>query len=264
MVRRFVFFTLIATSTLACSKSPEQICSKFEELEAKSDKKDKKVVTKEDREKCKKDLLEMKEASPNAYSCVGVCADQSTNEAASGCMLLCVMGDEKLKAREEEKEKKAEAERAEKLVKVVDLPMKSVDGVIKSYEGKEIKYSLSLADGFAEDKTIAADSMKTYELKVEELIAGPTVTIMPSFQPDLDNDVKMAAELKEKVVKKEKTERGHILSTEGEGMLKAEVVVQSGKSALSCKATFFGDKAVEKKEKILPWLEKLCGSLTIK
>lgn len=261
MVSRIVFIALVAASVSACSKSPETICAKFEELEAKATEKDKTPTSKDD---CIKEFTKMKEVSPEAFNCSGTCAGLSTKEDAMSCMMLCVLADPKIRAAEEEKSKKEAEAQAEKLTKLTELPMKSYNGTIKTYDDKKLDYSISLAEGFAEDTKLASDSMKNYELKVEGAFVSPSITIMPSIGGDLESDVKMAAELKEKVVKKEKLEKGHILTTEGEGMLKAEVVVVSGKTALSCKATIYGEKPVEKKDKFLPWLEKMCTSLTVK
>ena len=263
MLRNFAVVALLALSTAACGKSPDAVCSKFEELEAKSDKKDKKTPGKDEHDKCVKELTEMKEVSPEAYKCVVGCTEKDTEDAVMGCVLGCVLGDEKLKAASEKKSAKEKEERAGKLLKIADAPSKSFDGKIKTFDDKTLNFSISLGEGFAEDTKLASESMKSYELKSEDLF-GPSVTISSGFDTDLDKAVKQAGELKEKVIKQEKTDKGYILSTESDGMIKAEVLVKSGESVISCRANAFGDEYVKNKDKFLPWLEKMCSSLAIK
>lgn len=259
-------FTLSALSAGGCAETPEAICQRFEELEAKSGKADKKAPAEGDRAKCVADLVKMKETSPEAYDCVGACAGQSTHEAASGCTFACVLTDPKLNEAEKKQDdaaKDASDARGKELAKVVDQPVKPIKGTMKTFDDKPFTFTLSLAEGFTEDASMATDTIRSWDLKIPNLLTGPNVTVMPTLAPDFERDVQQAAELKETVVKKEKLKDRHVITTESKGMLKAEVVVTAGARAVSCKATLFDEGAAKQKEKFLPWLEKMCSSLAV-
>ena len=266
MFKRTVCVMLFAVAAAGCSKTPEAICNKLEQLEAKSDKADKKAPEEGDRAKCVQDLAKMKETSPEAYACVAGCADQSTHEAAAGCTFACVLSDPKLNDAEKKEESAAKDTSdasAKELAKVVDQPLKPIKGKMKTFDDKPLSFSLSLAEGFAEDTSMATDTLRSWDLKIPGLLTGPTVTLMPTLAPDFDRDVAQAAELKETIVKKEKTDKGHVITTESQGMLKAEIIVTAGARAVSCKATLFDASAAKQRDKFLPWLEKMCRSLGV-
>ena len=263
MLNRMVCVVLFAVSVAGCSKTPEKICDRFAELEAKSGKE---KPAEGERAKCVQDLAKMKETSPEAYDCVAACADQSTQEAAAGCTFACVLSDPKLKEAEQKQEdaaKDASSAGSKELEKVLDQPVKPIKGKMKTFDDKPFSFSLSLAEGFTEDASMATDTIRSWDVKIPGLLTGPNVTIMPTLAPDFERDVKQAAELKETVVKKEKTDKGHVLVTEDKGMLKAEVVVTAGARAVSCKASLYDETAVQQKDKFLPWLEKMCRSLAV-
>jgi hypothetical protein len=258
-----VCVVLFAVSAIGCSKTPEKICDRFAELEAKSAKE---KSQEGERAKCVQDLAKMKETSPEAYNCVAGCADQSTQEAAAGCTFACVLSDPKLKEAEKKQEdavNDASAAGSKELAKVVDQPVKPIKGKMMTFDDKPFSFSLALAEGFTEDASMATDTIRSWDVKIPGLLTGPNVTLMPTLAPDFERDVKQAAELKETVVKKEKTDKGHVLITENKGMLKAEVVVTAGARAVSCKASLYDETAAQQKDKYLPWLEKMCRSLAV-
>lgn len=262
MFNRMVCVVLFALSSAGCSKSPEAICDKLDKLAAKGGK----TADDGERAKCVQDLAKMKETSPQAYDCVAGCANQSTQEGATGCAFACVVNDPKLNQAEQKEEdaaKEASASGSKELAKVLDQPVKPIKGKMKTFDDKPFGFSLSLAEGFAEDTAMATDTIRSWSVKIPGLLTGPTVTVMPTLAPDFERDVQQAAELKENVVKKEKTSNGHVITTEDKGMLKAEVVVTAGGRSASCKATLFDETAAEQKDKYLPWLEKMCRSFAL-
>ena len=144
----------------------------------------------------------MKETSPEAYNCVAACADQSTQEAAAGCTFACVLSDPKLKEAEKKQEdaaKDASSAGSKELEKVLDQPVKPIKGKMKTFDDKPFSFSLSLAEGFTEDASMATDTIRSWDVKIPGLLTGPNVTIMPTLAPDFERDVKQAAELKETV-----------------------------------------------------------------
>lgn len=263
MLNRMVCVVLFAVSVAGCSKTPEKICDRFAELEAKSGKE---KSAEGERAKCVQDLAKMKETSPEAYNCVAGCADQSTQEAAAGCTIACVFSDPKLKEAEKKQEdaaKDASAAGSKELEKVLDQPIKQIKAKLKTFDDKPFSFSLSLAEGFTEETSMTTDYLRSWSLKVPGLLTGPNVTVSADLAADFDGDVKQAEELKLTVVKKEKTDKGHVLLTENKGNLKADVVVTVGTRSVSCSASLYDETAAQQKDKFLPWLEKMCRSLVV-
>lgn len=97
---------------------------------------------------------------------------------------------------------------------------------------------------------------------------GPTLTVMSRYSmPSIDEQVKQVSG-SEKVVKQESRADGFTVITESSYSLEVTIVKKIGASdygqqALECQTRISGDKAIAAKDKILPWLEKLC-TMTVK
>jgi hypothetical protein len=270
---------LVAFSALAffagCGPSSEGMCKKLEALEAKSDKKDKdkeKKDPKEEHDKCVKEFDHIKEVSPDAYKQIGKCTDLGTMDTAAGCMLGVVLGDEKLKADSEKKSKEEEAARKKKEADTIagwpSLKDKPFEGKVKSFSDGDapIGFSITLADGF-EPGDGKDENFARYELKQKDIFNTPSITIMPSMKgASLDDEVKTAEMIKQKVVKKEQKGDNFLIETQGDsGGLQIEYFAKSGDKVVKCSAFFLEDDSTKpSKDKIVAWIEKMCATLKVK
>ncbi len=268
---------LLAFSALAfaagCGPSSDAMCKKLEALEAKSDKKDKeKKDPKEEHDKCVKEFDHIEEVSPEGYKQIGKCTDLGTMDTAAGCLLGVVLGDEKLKADSEKKSKEEEAERKKKEADTIagwpSLKDKGFDGKVKPLldDGAPLAFSITLAEGF-EAADAKDDNFARYELKEKGLFNTPSVTVMASMKTvTLDDEVKTAEMIKQKVVKKEQKGDGFLIETQGDsGGLDVTYYAKNGDKVLKCNSFFIEDDSTKaSKDKIVGWLEKLCSSLKVK
>jgi len=272
-------FVAASLALVGCGQNSESMCKKLEALDAKNPKKDKdkdekKKDPKEEHADCVKNFDHIKEVSPEAYKKIGNCVDMSDPETAGACLLVVVLGDDKLKEDSEKQSKKDEEDRkkksAEKIAGWADIKGKATEISFKSLmeEGKTINLTADVPEGFEKDAGMSSDNSAAYMMKEDKdslMFVTPQVTFRSSFgEPNLDEEVKSLEMLKQKPVKQEKTDKGYTLTSEGEMGLKAQVAVKNGENAVLCEASIYGDDAKPAKDKLLPWLEKICKSMTVK
>ncbi|NUP11135.1 MAG: hypothetical protein HOW73_34250 [Polyangiaceae bacterium] len=268
VVRSVAALAFIAPLTVliaACGKSPEAVCKRFDELS--KDDKDKQSI-----DDCKKEMEEIKKASPKGFDCIAKCSDLSSGEAAGLCMFGCVGTDkaleEVLEKSSKEKQEKRDKEEAEKMVGWSKKADKAFEGALKDFSDKETKYSITLVEGFKEDAA-GGGFMKGYEFDAgEKSFGGPHITVTSGSSEEpakaLEDAVSTAGITKDKVVKKESNDTGYLLHTEGEFGIGVETMTKAGESNLKCSARMSSSAAVQKKDELFPWLEKMCKSLKAK
>lgn len=287
-----VGLALVFSATLVgCGPNSESMCKKLEALEEKSPKKDKdkdaddKKDPKEKHADCVKNFDHVKEVSPEGYKKIATCVDMSDADAAGGCLFGVMLGDEKLKAESEkdmkkamdDAEKKSKQDEEDKKKKSADkiagwpgLATKNVDGKLKSYSGDNqyTNFTIQLPEKFEADPKASTETMIHYEMKGESddpFFIGPSITIMQGLgAPDLDAELKVVEATKQNVVKKDKTDKGYVIETDGDLGVEVKVSVKNGENSIECSAHLYGDEQKAAKDKLMPWLEKLCTSIAIK
>jgi len=199
------------------------------------------------------------------------CAEKSGWGEATGCIGDVVNKDSKVKDAFESWSKKKEEERKKKELDKIkawpDQKMKSVDGKLKG-STSEVSFTIQLPESFKPAKDGGSDLIARYEMKddSEEFFVGPSVSVSMGFgPPDLDQEVKSATDImKAKITKQDKTDKGYTLETESELGVNVKVAVKNGDSSIDCEAHLYSDEQKEAKDKLVPWLEKICQSLAVK
>lgn len=204
--------------------------------------------------------------SPKGYDKLAKCADEPDTDKVLACQLTAVVLESTLLDAMMDADKAVDAQRAEESLKWIDRPTKATEAKLKSMD-KEITVTVDLPEGFKEDTSMGGSEKfsVSYELKEEGQFTGPRVTIHPGFgAPDLEQALKISAAGDQKVVNKTSNADGYTLTTAGEFSMEAEVAKKAGENSIECSASFVGKEAVEKKDKFLPWLEKICASVKVK
>ncbi len=93
-------FVLLAFGA-GCGPTPEKVCKRLEELEAKSEKKKDKKKKKDD--DCVDEMKKMKEKKPETFKCIATCSEMSDYDNAMMCVFACALKDMK----DDDKDKKS-------------------------------------------------------------------------------------------------------------------------------------------------------------
>lgn len=264
----------LAVALTGCSQNSDQMCTKLEALDAKSGKKDKddKTDPKEKHAKCVKDFDRIKEVSPDGYKKIGSCVSMSDADQAGACLLVVMLGDDKLAA-DAEKQSKEKAEedkkkRAEKLAAWADAKTKSIDLTFKTFDDKKVSVTAEVPATFeveADSKTDMGATWKGPEDKTELFSNPPSCRFSAGFgAPDLDAELKIAEMLKQTFVKKDKTADGYVIAMTGDIGLSVKMSKKNDDSSIECDCHIYGEDAQAVKDKLLPWMEKTCASMKVK
>jgi hypothetical protein len=144
---------------------------------------------------------------------------------------------------------------------------KTVEGTLKGFgSDKHTPFTIELPESFQKSTTGSTETMITYEMKEDgSYLIGPSITLRAGFgPPDVEEAVKLAGMTKDKVTKKETTANGYTVVTEGEFGIGVESAVKNGEGSLECSAHLYSEKQKAAKDQLVPWLEKICGSLAVK
>jgi hypothetical protein len=169
--------------------------------------------------------------------------------------------------RKEERRKQA---RADSIGAWADMKTKTFTGKLKGYDGSVTDYTIDLGEAFDLPAGRATDSLVMYDFKSPDpdIFVGPHVSIRRGYgAPDLDSDVASEEQLHRKVTKKEKLDDGHVIVSESDDGSSIEVKVSKKAGAygsVHCDASLYSEDLVGAKDKLVPWLVKMCSSLTLK
>lgn len=247
-----------------CKKSPKAFCKRLQDL-SKEDKKDddkkkKHEMSDKEMEECEKDMTEIKEVSPKGYDCMLSCLDLKTAEATFVCVFTCTADDEKIKEHNEKKQQQKEEEREKKVAERAKLKEKTFDGSVDAISGPDVKFQITLVEGYSADDGGKSTSSFDFKPTEEMESSGPSISVRSAYKPDLDDAVKSAGS-KATIVKKSKTDTGYVLTYFDENSLEAKVVVSAGEAKLECDAHYYSRKAEKLKDDLLPFMEKMCSSV---
>lgn len=252
-----------------CGKSPKDVCGKYEELVKKESKGEKDEDMKKGRERCEKELTEVKSASPKAWDCISKdCMGKEGLKAFGGCIESCTADDEALKELEKKQKKDRAKEEEKKALAWVDASDKGFDAKLKLiFAEKTVDYSITLKEGFKETK-YSSENTRSYEMERPEDDYYPTPNVSVDEAYGEDDPDKVASNYKDDtVLKKEKSDSGFVLHLEGKSGVRVIVQIKQGETKLRCTAEMssYGDDLIkDNKTTFVPALEKLCKSLKLK
>lgn len=208
---------------------------------------------------CEKFLVVLERDAPATFWKIASCLH---DEAKSrGCVGELRQDDAFKKATDTLKEE-LKQERIAKFAAITELPTTPFALVLRNYGDADRTITLNLPSNLTQD----ADKSIPAFLRWNDTVTakdGPSVTVMGRYTPPSLESAIAGISGSEKVVKQEKTNDGFVLVTESSYSLEVSVVRRLppsdyGEQAIECKASLHGDKAIAAKDKILPWLEKLC------
>lgn len=265
-----ILATIVPLAALTgCGKSPKDVCAKYEELVKKESKGEKDEDMSKGRERCEKELTEVKSASPKAWDCISKdCMGKEGLKAFGGCIESCTADDEAIKELEKKQKKERAKEEEKKALAWVDASDKSFDNKLKLiFAEKTIDYSITLKEGFKE-KEYSSESNRLYEVETakDEFYPTPSVEVDEAYGED-DPDKVISIYKDDTVLKKEKTDNGFVIHLEGKSGVRIIVQMKQGDVKLRCSAEMrsYGDDLVkDNKATLVPALEKLCKSLKVK
>lgn len=217
-----------------------------------------------DQKLCEKLMVVLQRDAPATFWELSACAGES--ERASACASKIRLGDAYKKAIEVLKEE-TKKDKIAKLAALAELPTSTVTFKLSSYgygDGDRT-VTMSLPSNLAQP---GADKALPAYLKWEGTPKnGPSVSVRQRYStPTLEEEVRQHSS--DKISKQEKVGDGFVVTLETSYSIEA-IVVQKisggeyGAPAMECEARMSGERAIAAKDKLFPWLEKLCA-MTVK
>lgn len=214
---------------------------------------------------CEKMFVVLLRDAPATFWKVSSCLHD--DHKARGCVSEIRHGDETFKKALETLKVEVKQEKIAKFAEITQIKTAPFEAKLRSYGDADRSVSVDLPSNLTdgEDKTLPAFLRWKDSPGAKD---GPTVTLMSRYSmPSMDEQVKQVSG-SEKVVKQESRPDGFTVITESSYSMEVTIVKRIsssdyGQQAVECQARLSGDKAIAAKEKLLPWLEKLC-TMTVK
>ncbi len=211
----------------------------------------------EEKNTCAKMLVVLQRDAPATYWKLAECA--RNEDKARSCASDVKYNDEGYKKSIETLKEETKRDKIEKLAQITLLKTTPVVFKVRSY-GDERTVTLDLPANLNE----GSDSLPAFIQWKETSDAkkGPSLSVRDRYSmPTLEDALRSASS--DKVIKQEKTDQGYVLATETSYSLEVSVVQKLPPSdysqpAMECEARFADSRAIAAKDKIIPWLEKLC------
>ncbi|MFO0615469.1 MAG: hypothetical protein U0414_22945 [Polyangiaceae bacterium] len=199
----------------------------------------------------------LRDASPTFWQLTSCLRDK---DSPRDCAMSLKLRDPAFKKAIETLKEEAKREQLEKVASITQLSTSPHTFKFGSYGAADHSVTLDLPENLeSTDKELSVflNWKKTPNAK-----EGPSLSVMQRYSmPSMEEEVKDATG---KVTKQEKTTDGFVLVVESEYSLEVKVVKKSisteygGDQAIECNARFIDRRALAAKDRIAPWLEKLC------
>lgn len=212
------------------------------------------------KENCAKLLVVLLRDLPATYWKIAECARK--DDRARSCASEIKYSDENYKKGLELLKEDIKKEKIEKVARITELKTTPVTLKARGYSDVERSVTLDLPANLNDGSATLPAFIQWKES--DDAKKGPSLTVRERYSMPSMDDALRSASASDKIVKQEKTDQGYVIAIESSYSLEVSVVQKLppndySQPAMECEARFSDTKAIAAKDKILPWLEKLCS-----